>query len=324
MYLPHKHRSVSDGEHFYVLTVISNPMRFKSRYELYGRFIKRMEKAGAKVITCELALGNRSHEVTEKGNPLHVQVRSDDILWVKENLIQVASRRLPEEAAYIAWIDADTQFTRDDWLEEAVHQLQIYNVIQLHSHAIDLGPNGEPLQTHQGWAYSYLNGVDPGPGSMGYYPTSGGGTYLHPGYNLAMRRDVWDGIGGVYENAIIGSGDHHFAWALMGEVERSMPGHLSDGYKKDLFALQERCEAHAKRHIGYVPGTITHDWHGPKRSRKYNDRWSIVEKHHYDPHLDLKHNIQGVLELSARGERMRKDLVAYFGQRNEDSIDRDD
>jgi hypothetical protein len=296
-------------------------MRFKSRYELYGRFIKRMEKAGAKVITCELALGNRSHEVTEKGNPLHVQVRSDDILWHKENLLNIAARHLPDDAAYVGWVDADTQFTRDDWLEEAVHRLQVHPVIQLHSHAVDLGPHGEPLQTHQGWAYSYLNGVPAGPNTMGYYGTTGGGVYYHCGYNLFMTRGAWDALGGMIEECIVGSADHHMCWALMGEVERSMPVFLTDSYKAILTSWQDRAEAYVQRNIGCVPGTITHDFHGPKRARKYNERWDIIKKHNFDPVQDLKKNKYGVLEFTAKGARMRKDLLLYFSERNEDSIE---
>src|SRR5438309_37497 len=105
----------------HVVTAISNPVRYKSRYRLYHEFEKHMLDSGVKLWTIEMAFGDRPFEVTQAGNPQHFQVRGWTEVWHKENLLNLAIARLPADAEYIAWVDADVQFTRKDWAEETVH-----------------------------------------------------------------------------------------------------------------------------------------------------------------------------------------------------------
>ena len=109
----------------HVVTCISNPVRYASRWRLYRRFAETMRTAGVHLVTVELAYGERPFEVTEVGNPDHVQVRlpSSDELWHKENLLNLGISRLPRDWRYVAWIDADIEFHNPDWAKETVEQL---------------------------------------------------------------------------------------------------------------------------------------------------------------------------------------------------------
>jgi len=80
----------------------------------------------------------------------------------------------------------------------------------------------------------------------------------------------------------------------------------------------ERAET-LKPKIGYVPGLITHFWHGPKKNRRYLDRWQIINDAGFDPHVDLKRDAQGLYQLTWRNKKLVADLMAYFRQRNEDA-----
>src|ERR1700677_494960 len=100
----------------HIIAVISNPANFKSRYRLYREFEARMLKEGANLYTVELAIGDQEFAVTDSSNGKHIQLRTNDELWHKENLINIAISRLPDEAEYVAWIDADVQFLRADWI----------------------------------------------------------------------------------------------------------------------------------------------------------------------------------------------------------------
>ena len=91
----------------YVITPISNPMRYASRFEHYRAFEKRVIDAGGALYTIEAAYAERPFEVTSPENPQHIQVRSGSEVWLKENLINLAIQRLPLAAKYIAWVDAD-------------------------------------------------------------------------------------------------------------------------------------------------------------------------------------------------------------------------
>ena len=65
----------------HVVTCISNPVRFKSRYKLYREFAHRMKNEPDVIHwTIELAFGDRPFEITDADNPHHMQVRSNDEL----------------------------------------------------------------------------------------------------------------------------------------------------------------------------------------------------------------------------------------------------
>src|SRR6185436_14254786 len=81
-----EHHVMPVGEPLYVVTAITNPYRYYSRYKLYQAFEKHMEDSGAILYTIELALRDRHHEVTSPDNPRHIQLRSPSIVWHKENL----------------------------------------------------------------------------------------------------------------------------------------------------------------------------------------------------------------------------------------------
>lgn len=302
----------TDG--LWIVAVISNPVRYRSRYELYEAFAKRVERAGVNLLTVEMNLGERDFKVTNDINHRHIQLYGWDEIWHKENMINLGVQCLPSSWKYVAWIDADTKFVDDNWADNIVETLQHYEVAQLFQNAIDLGPKGEVHQKHNGFMWSWATGQ----------PRGGSGTqyaHWHPGFAWAARREAWDNLGGLLDIGILGSGDHHMAWGLVGDVFERSPEGLSPGYRRALQTWQDRADARIRQDVGFMPGTILHFWHGKKADRRYADRWKILLKHNYDPDFDLQKDWQGVYMLSHRGERMRNDLRAYFRARHEDSID---
>lgn len=318
MLSPHV-QSAKGTENFWVIAVVSNPARYRSRYDLYRDFERRVIAAGANVLTVELALRSRHHEVTcgvREGRRIHVQLKSDHEVWIKESLINAGIRHLPPSWEYVMWADADVEFCRTDWVEETVHQLQHFPIVQCFRDAVDLGPEGQFVAKHSGFAWAALCGRPCGqPGGYGYLG--------HPGYAWAARRECVDDLGGLFDLGILGSSDHHMAWALVGKVLEAAPKGLSAGYKRALLEWQERARIHVRGQVGYVPGTIHHHWHGKKRDRKYADRWAILLDHGFDPDHDIKRDWQGLHLLTDYGRRMEGDIRKYLMGRNEDSIDVD-
>jgi len=149
--------------HLHVISVVSNPVRYASRYRLYRDFQAHMRAAGVTHHTVELLFGDRPCEITPAtsmpgqaqaaGN--HVQVQSFDELWHKEAMINIGIASLPADWEYVAWIDADVSFANPNWAVETVQQLQHHMVVQLFSHSVDLGPRHEVIQNHAGFVYMY-------------------------------------------------------------------------------------------------------------------------------------------------------------------------
>lgn len=325
----------------YVVTVISNPQRFRTRYELFRAFEKQCLDAGAIPYTVEMQLRDRHFEVTEPDNPCHIQLRNPSEIWHKENLVNIGIRHLPADWEYVAWVDADVVFARPDWVNETLHQLQHYNVVQMWSHAQDMGPNFEPIgQAFESFLYSiaidrefpsYLSDTvsltQDCAGSGAPYGEAHGrsrmadGHLWHSGYAWAARRSAISDVGGLGDLAVLGSADHHMAAALVGKVERTIHHGMSPAYKQYWERWQALAMKHIKGNVGYVPGTLLHNWHGAKRHRKYVDRWKILVDHQYDPGLDITRDVQGLITLTDRLPGLRDDIRRYFQQRNEDSVD---
>lgn len=304
------------SEPLHVIAVISNPVMFASRERLCHQFVAKMlATKGVELWVAELAFGERPFAVTKAHNTRHIQVRGTDEVWHKENLINLAMQRLPQDAKYIAWVDADIEFVDPNWALETVHALQHYRILQPFGDCIDLGPRGEVVQLHKSFGGQFIAGAPSG----GAYGQSS--TFWHPGYAWAARRETLDKLGGLIDWAILGSADHHMALAMIGQAEKSLPGGIHPNYRKALLQWQERAKTAVNMDIGHLPGTILHNWHGRKRDRKYVERWSTLIRHEYDPEVDIVRDTRGVVHLAGNKHHLRNDLRIYFRSRNEDSID---
>ena len=305
---------------FYVVTPISNPVRFRQRYELFKRFRDFVQTAGGKLVVVELVQGDRAHQVTApeiSANPYaEIQLRTREELWFKENMLNIAISRLPENWEYVAWVDADLAFTRRDWLLETVEQLQHFAVVQMWQTAVDLGPTEEVMNLHK--SFGYVHWRD---GNKIKVIWDKNYDFPHPGYAWAARREFFDHVGGLIDGAILGAADTHMAFSLIGRGAETYHQGVSANYKAMVAQWQERALDLVHKNVGFVPGTILHYWHGKKADRRYQDRWKILVDNKYDPVADMKRDWQGLLSLDRRRTKLRDDIRKYFRARNEDSID---
>jgi hypothetical protein len=272
-----------------------------------------MRESGANLIVVEVQNGERDFVVTKPGEPNHLRFRTEDELWIKENMInrgiQHLSRVYPDWK-YVGWVDADIFFARRDWIDETLHALQTCHWVQMFQTAVDLGPSGEALHIHQGFMWSWWRGCPAKPGYLSF----------HPGFAWSATREAITGIGMLIDRAILGSADRHMAMALIGRGAESYNQGVHVNYKHMVDAWEKRASFYVKRDIGYVPGTILHSFHGAKKNRFYQERWKILVNHQYDPYLDVYPDHQGILRLEDGRIALRDDIKKYFRSRNEDDI----
>jgi len=126
-----------DLSKFAVITVIFNPIRYKSRYDHYQKFEAHMSQSGVLLITVEcifpsaprFGLPQQNFEITRAGDRRHIQLMAPSIIWMKENLINIAIQRLPQNVEYVAWLDADIEF--EVCIKEARNSFSLFNFIML-------------------------------------------------------------------------------------------------------------------------------------------------------------------------------------------------
>lgn len=295
----------------HVVTAYTNPLQSSNRTRLHQRFVAHMRDSGVDLTVVECAYGNLPFEM-EDARVRHVGVRARTMSWTKENLLNIGISRLPHEWRYVAWIDGDIAFRRSDWAAATLHALNLHDVVQPWCDCYDLGPNGEHLATHRSFARQVREGCRL---ERGY------GAFAHPGYAWAATRQALEWVGGLVETAVLGAADHHMATALVGQFQISVPTNMTAGYIDPLQRWQDRALHHMPARLGVVGGTIEHGWHGPKRRRRYIERWDVLRRHHFDPATDLKRNTSGVLELSGNKPGLAFDIAEYFRARDEDCND---
>jgi hypothetical protein len=298
----------------HVVAVVSNPLRFASRVKLTEEFCRQQLAAGVSLTLVECALGERAYMFANLDPRInYVPVRHTTICWHKESLINIGLSRLPRSAEYIAWIDADIMFRSPTWAVDIIHALQQFAVIQPWETALDLGPRGEVLELHTSFCSLFVQ-------NKPIYPTwRKGYTFGHPGYAWAARREIIDQIGGLYDDAILGSADHNQALAMIGRATETFPVDISPEFTASQLAWQARAKHFVGQRIGFLGGTIEHGFHGPKARREYISRWDILRKWRYNPVTDIRYNIDRVVELAMNKPGLQHDIETYFARRDEDS-----
>lgn len=337
--IPMDHRELE------VITMISNPEKYKRRYHLYRSFEKHMHDSGVRLWTIEVQQGERPFQITDANNPCHLQLRTKSIIWIKENALNIMMQRVTRmvpDYKYFAWIDADILFSNSMWAENTVSLLQKYKILQLWSSCHDLDYYGDTFATYRSFCWCYQQSVM-NPDAIGIKTENGHAfnmgindwkhystqskPFWHSGYAWAMRRDTYEALGGpydggIFEVGILGSGDHHLALAFTHEAERSLPRAVSAPYFERLQEYQRRCERVVRKDIGYVPGSISHYFHGSKINRAYRTRWNILRDCGFDPRCDLTRDGNGLYvlvdNLTDRSIQLRDQIRAYFSGRDED------
>lgn len=148
----------------HVCSVYSNPFRYQNRLRSANNFIQHMrESANVRLHMVEVAFGDRPFELTSPDNPDDVQLRTKDVLWIKENAHNIGVARFPDGWKNGACIDCDFRFTRHDWALETVHQLQHYKWVQPYSSYSFMSRQHHPVRIRPSFTFAFHNYHDGDP-----------------------------------------------------------------------------------------------------------------------------------------------------------------
>jgi hypothetical protein len=317
------HINHSDLKHdntLHVIGVISNPVRFHSRYRLFRQWAKEMLGCEhVKLHVVESTFGDRHPECAPEFdgeyNYLHVRTKSE--IWLKENLINLGVRHLlPQNWKYMAWIDCDVSFRNPMWALETIHQLQHYQIVQPWADAVDLAFDGTIHKHFKSFGYFRAKHMKQSATASNPYHHP----YGHTGFGWACTRYFYENVEKFLDFGILGSGDAHMAYACLGRVQETVNQKMQPGYKHLANIWQSKAVHACGGMVGYVPGRIEHHFHGPKSRRQYANRWEILVKYKFDPMKDLRYDGQGVLKLKGKTS-LEHAIMRYNRERMEDSIE---
>lgn len=298
-----------------IVTSYFNPMGYQSRYRNYIEFERSILDSGLTLITAECAFGETPFELPASSHI--IKFRSNDVIWLKERLLNLAIAKLPASFKKVAWVDCDVLFENKNWAVETSRLLEDYPIVQPFYYAFELPPNQREYKGigDKSRSFAAIHSAFPSISRVGDFKAHG-----HTGFAWAARRDVLE-ILKLYDAAIAGSSDHLMAHAFCGDfaskcLQRTMLD--CDGYLKHFKQWAKSAWTVVGGRLGFVLGGLFHLWHGQKRNRRYSERNYDLSRLDFDPVLDLLVERNGLWGWSKHNPGLRKWALEYFAARRED------
>ena len=271
-----------------------NPAGFRAPRRNLMRFIRQMKSVNLPVFVAELAYDSDPFFLPKRPHYFQFRCSRSNVIWHKENLINMAVERVPLAYDKVAWIDPDVMFLNPRWHEEAERALDTYAAVQLFAQAFWTDQEGRCCRR---LIAAMASGI-------------GGG---HTGFAWAGRRELWTAAGGLCELAILGGGDALFAAACMG-------AQISEPF---FYPLWPSWVSRLAKWIsenggcGLVQGSVVHEWHGDWSDRSYLERLLIIKE--LDIEAALTRRLDGLLQYTEHAPgQVRDSIASYFSTRKED------
>ena len=292
-----------------VITCFFNWAGFSRKTANLRRFLLQMQAQRIPVYGIEAVLPGQTAATQGFDGWQRVPASEKNIMFQKEALLNKAASIVPEHFEKIAVFDADVWFANQGWYECAESMLDNYNVVQLYDTAKWLSQDGSIEIERRSIAQWNAHG------------RKGAASMAHTGFAWAMKRELWNELGGLFAKCITGSGDIYNAIAFCGMEPEQHPmlvgnrQNVNAEYKKWAWRIREWTDGK----VGYVPGIIYHEWHGTRKDRNYVKRHEVCSLIAKD---DVALNDFGLFEWS---ETANAEVVAkvrdYFIQRHEDGLE---
>lgn len=276
-----------------IVSCYFNPQKSPYRLKAFKIFYESIKHLNHHIIECVIGDGQPElHDIVPSDN--RQTVRTKNLLWHKEALLNRAIYRLPEKYKYIFWIDADVVFTNKNWLIESVDifknglgsKKQPINILQPFEYCVHLdkdqlepefdlafakamyNPYGSIVQRSKRlWRSFSANYVTNKVNAKSEnYDVHG-----HVGFAWGATRELLNSIP-LYDKALIGGADHIIAHAAAGQIGHSC---IAKSFSEDIDEVNKWSRDFsyfAQGKIGYVQGDLYHIWHGEIEKRQYLKR----------------------------------------------------
>lgn len=259
-----------------IVSCFFNPQRSPYRLVAFNRFYASIKHLNHLILEC--VIGNTDPQLPESDSIQRVY--TENLLWHKESLINLAVSRLPARFKYIFWVDADVLFTNLNWLVDGVAEFEcgatilqpFEQCVHLERDQVGLNPGvieslNKPGQQQRVWRSFSANCVDNDTASRSTnYDIHG-----HVGFAWGATRELLEAVP-LYDRALIGGADHIIAHAAVGQIPHPC---IEKSFTEDLaavYAWSAKFHAAARGRIAYVAGDLYHIWHGDIDKRQYLKR----------------------------------------------------
>lgn len=294
----------ADGRDLAVLTTYFDPRGYKLPRQHYHQFAASLSLQRVPLFTVECAFDDRPF-VLEGEHVYHI--RASARCWQKERILNELERHVPAQYTKLAWIDADIVFRRRDWYDATRAALDTHVLAQLFDEYAWLDRAGQPPTVLESAALAGF--------------AQKGGPYIltfdrHPGFAWAIRREVWQSLGGLFDIAGTTAGDSAMCCAALGLdtiFKMLAVGQTAMGRARYAAWRKAVCKK-----ATWIPGRVEHLWHGNRNDRRYAAFEATLKKISFNPQLDMHIGPTGAWEFTKTPSAFAKVCAEYFAMRKED------
>src|SRR3954453_12592730 len=108
-----------------IISCFFNPMNSPYRLSAFNRFYASIRHLNHSLVEC--TIGDSQPQLP--ANPNILRIRTENLLWHKEAILNLIIAKLPKQFKYVFWVDADVLFSNRNWLAEGVAELQANKII---------------------------------------------------------------------------------------------------------------------------------------------------------------------------------------------------
>jgi hypothetical protein len=289
-----------------VVVSFFSPCGYQLPKDHFASTINWLLGEGANVVVTQATLPGQDPLPVPDG-VLAQRVYADaDVMFAKENLWNLGASLVPE-ADKLVFLDADVRID-GDWLNETDSLLNETDICQPFEFCHWLDQRGRIVLTKPSVAAYISKGLAPWLGQC------------HVGFSWAMRRGLFEELGGFYELGVRGGGgDAAFAFSLSGlpETERIIELHANAdriGVRAPSYKAYRENALRIAPKVGVrSPGLCLHMWHGERENRQYITREQYFPVNE-DGESPVYRREDGLLKWAADAPL----ALQYFQERKED------
>ena len=191
------------------------------RYSTHFNFLSYIQSFGMKVQVTEAIIPDQgqSFKVSSPGKePWEVQLTVNDMIYYRENLVNVAARKLKGLWEYLIMIDGHEFFDNSYWWEEGVWRAEHYPIVQVFQSGYHLDKGSDENKGNQSIARFKMPAIC----YMETYKAElrNSSTYVGNGY--IIRREIYEGISYIMDDCIGGGCDTSFFFASLSDDQRAI------------------------------------------------------------------------------------------------------
>lgn len=321
---------MSDSLH--IIIVLYNYCEYKIRYKLANEFINKYSNfPGIVLYVVELAYKKQNFHITTSNNKNHLQLRTNEPLWHKENLINIGiAKLLPDDWKYVSWMDCNLEFLNQDFVKKTIEKLKSNDVVQMFKtikyndsdirysmfYSSEKIKEVNQSNSHSNKIFTTIKGKVIDLSSRNN--TSNKNIKTVPGGAFACTKQAYQKMGYLYDKCIVGGGDNIFACALVNKNILRGNVYKTGENTQYMDDIDKYIKKISNLKVSWVDNAVVYFHHGNLKNRNYHNRHFILNN--YNPLNDVSYSQEGILHLKKKykEDTTQEKIKNMFEDRMED------